>query len=202
MNGPRIALGLLIFTLCLACMTQVTFTGCAGAKSADADAEADDSLKMPFFAKERSEDLGEPGDWQPISEKVLTQVQDLVEPHGIEIIGIEQSESGASASKLMLGYRDGVGRSRQLLDGMYLQYSNFPRMSRYDVEVDGMDDWSAQIDWPNLDALGKSGYNYDYAQGRWDEMLDEIVKGTFVDSWEKYDSHPVKLDFGLDYRNQ
>ncbi len=176
-NGQRIALGLILFILCVACFVQTSMMGCSGnGGSGDESETGSRSSHTPFFSRS-GEDATPPDGWEPVSDKVMGQIMSMYEDSGIGIECLEKSEIGAPAIRCLLDDRDGVPVEKQLLDGLHIMASTFPNLQQYIVQINGDEEFRTEIDWNTLMTLEQNGYTLESgsadAESLWQTMMQD-----------------------------
>jgi len=157
MNDNRIVMGLGAFILCMIFCLQASTIGCSKNNAAVEDSDEASSANSAFF-KDGETDANEPIEWAPVADYVFSQVIELHEDDPISIQAIDKNVSGPSAVKCVLNQVDGNSITRDLLNGFYLLYSDFPNQNAYVVELNGD---SVRTTWDNLANLAESGYTFD-----------------------------------------
>lgn len=158
-NHNKIILSLGAYILCMVFCLQASTIGCSKKNIEDNEADGGSSDNhTAFFSDNNGLDGEHPIDWMPISENIFEQVVDLHGDDAISINSIDRNETGPSAVRCVLEPYEGNSRTRVLLNGLFLLYSDFPNQSVYVAEVDGV---SVRTTWEKVSELAESGFSYD-----------------------------------------
>jgi hypothetical protein len=154
MNDNRIIMSLGAFILCIIFCLQASTIGCSKNNAADAESAGADANHSAFFSNSE-EDSNEPVEWGPVADNVFAQVIDLHKNDPFSIQAIDKGVSGQPAVRVVLNPFDGNSATRDMLNGFYFLYSDFPNQNTYVVQLG---DDSVTASWDNLSKLAESGY--------------------------------------------
>jgi hypothetical protein len=157
MNGYRLTLGLLIAGLCILCMTQISFSGCASAKESDSDTE---TTRSPFSGTTQQSAFEAPTSWDPVAGSVFAYLTDMYKDYDFQIRSVERGESRTSSIRIVVGSRDGCSDEKQILDAFWILHENFPRMDYYQAVIDRDDDTAIAGYWEDLVQMEEAGYSF------------------------------------------
>jgi len=160
MNAQRIAIGLLLFLLCTACLVQTSMSGCAkNPGEADIVADTGESDDSEFFNRRDEATEPEEAAWEPVSDSVFNQVQMMYEDSSVNIMSMENATNIEATMKCMIEYREDVSYEKQFLDGFCVFSNTFPNQDSYTVEIS--DGQTYETNWATLERLGDAGYTLD-----------------------------------------
>ncbi|MCX6646564.1 MAG: hypothetical protein NTY09_09425 [bacterium] len=178
MNDNRIIMSLGAFILCMVFCLQASTIGCSKNNAAD-DESAGASTNQSAFFRDNEAESNEPIEWAPVADNVFAQVIEMHEDDPISIQAIDRNVSGPSAVRCVIESLDGNSVTRDLLNGFYLLYSDFPNQNTYIVELNGD---SVRTTWDNLKNFAESGYTYDSSDLDLDWYWGMIVSEPVDDS--------------------
>jgi hypothetical protein len=160
MKTQRFVTILTILTICTFSLGWLSSAGCNKGKSKTNQPDPAQGSEDVSFA-ERNGGSPQHNGWLPISATVLGQIQDNYEGRKITLQSLERSDSGSPAIRLALGPRDGLPVEKELLDGLYILFENFPRQTHYVVEVARDGNPAVEAGWSDLQNLKDAGYSLD-----------------------------------------